>query len=163
MVMFMIKSNDKNGGGRRRLWSPDLEPAMVRESLEPGQSVSTVARHNGINDNQLLLWRKLYEGGSLSALSAGEAVMPASALSDALKQIRELQPILGKKRWKQKSSKRPWRSPGRENGLRTHFCCRGKTSETVHRMSRCGALAINGSYKAVGIAQSTAPQACRRR
>lgn len=80
---------------------------MVRESLEPGQSVSTVARHNGINANQLLLWRKLYEGGSLSALSAGEAVMPASALSDALKQIRELQPILGKKRWKQKSSKRP--------------------------------------------------------
>ena len=31
------------------------------------------------------------------AVSAGEAVVPASELSDALKQIRELQRMLGKK------------------------------------------------------------------
>ena len=31
------------------------------------------------------LWRKLYQDGSLSAVSAGEAVVPASELSDALK------------------------------------------------------------------------------
>ncbi|WP_259740171.1 IS3 family transposase, partial [Pseudomonas brassicacearum] len=67
------------------------------ESLEPGQSVSVVARRNGINANQLFLWRKLYQDGSLSAVSAGEAVVPASELSDALKQIRELQRMLGKK------------------------------------------------------------------
>lgn len=51
---------------------------MVRESLEPGQSVSVVARRNGINANQLFLWRKLYQDDSLSAVSAGEAVVPAS-------------------------------------------------------------------------------------
>jgi transposase len=34
---------------------------------------------------------KLYQDGSLSAVSAGVAVVPASELSDALKQIRELQ------------------------------------------------------------------------
>lgn len=97
---------------------------------EPGQSVSVVARRNGINPNQLFLWRKLYQDGSLSAVSAGEAVVPAFELNDALKQIRELQRMLGKRRWKRKSSKKPWRSPGRENGLRTHPCCRGTTSET---------------------------------
>lgn len=70
---------------------------MVRESLEPGQSVSVVARRNGINANQLFLWRKLYQDGSLSAFSAGEAVVPASELTDALKHIRELQRMLGKK------------------------------------------------------------------
>jgi transposase len=70
---------------------------MVRESLEPGQSVSVVAQRNGINANQLFLWRKLYQDGSLSAVSAGEAVVPASELTDALKQIRELQRMLGKK------------------------------------------------------------------
>ncbi|CRM13081.1 insertion element IS2 transposase InsD [Pseudomonas sp. 37 R 15] len=59
---------------------------MVRESLEPGQNVSVVPRRNGINANQLFLWRKLYQDGSLSAVSAGEAVVPASELSDALKQ-----------------------------------------------------------------------------
>ncbi|WP_273829058.1 IS3 family transposase [Pseudomonas sp. SBT1-2] len=70
---------------------------MVRQSLEPGQSVSVVARRNGINPNQLFHWRKLYQDGSLSAVSAGEAVVPASELADALKQIRELQRMLGKK------------------------------------------------------------------
>ncbi|GGM32998.1 hypothetical protein GCM10009425_49350 [Pseudomonas asuensis] len=42
-------------------------------------------------------WRKLYQDGSLSAVSAGEAVVPASELNDALKQIRKLQRILSKK------------------------------------------------------------------
>jgi transposase len=35
--------------------------------------------------------------GSLSAVSAGEAVVPTSELSDVLKQIHELQRMLGKK------------------------------------------------------------------
>ncbi|WP_457369489.1 IS3 family transposase [Pseudomonas sp. TE36184] len=90
----MTNSNDKSGEllgqERRRRWSPEQKLAMVRESLEPGQSVSVVARRNGINANQLFLWRKLYQDGSLSAVSAGEAVVPASELNDALKQIREL-------------------------------------------------------------------------
>lgn len=70
---------------------------MVRESLAPGHSVSVVARRHGINPNQLFHWRKLYQDGSLSAVSAGEAVVPASELADALKQIHELQRMLGKK------------------------------------------------------------------
>ncbi|WP_421666936.1 IS3 family transposase [Pseudomonas putida] len=97
----MTNSNDKSGEllgqERRRRWSTEQKLAMVRESLEPGQSVSVVARRNGFNANQLFLWRKLYQDGSLSAVSAGEAVVPASELSDALKQIRELQRMLGKK------------------------------------------------------------------
>jgi transposase len=99
--MFMTNSNDKSGEllgqERRRRWSPEQKLTMVRESLEPGKSVSVVARRNGINANQLFLWRKLYQDGSLSAVSAGEAVVPASELSDALKQILELQRMLGKK------------------------------------------------------------------
>lgn len=99
--MFMTTSKDKTievlGQERRRRWSVEEKLAMVRESLEPGQSVSVVARRNGINPNQLFHWRKLYQDGSLSAVSAGEAVVPASELADALKQIRELQRMLGKK------------------------------------------------------------------
>lgn len=55
---------------------------MVRERLEPGQSVLVVARLNGINPNQLFHWCKLYQDGSLSAVSAGESVVPASELAD---------------------------------------------------------------------------------
>jgi transposase len=39
---------------------------MVRESCEPGKTVSMVARQHGVNPNQLFHWRKLYQDGSLS-------------------------------------------------------------------------------------------------
>jgi transposase len=78
------------GPERRRRWSAEEKLAMVRESFEPGKSVSMVARQHGVNPNQLFHWRKLYQDGSLSAVSAGEEVVPATGLSDALKQIREL-------------------------------------------------------------------------
>ncbi|WP_460428959.1 alanine:cation symporter family protein [Azotobacter armeniacus] len=68
------------GRERRRRWSAAEKLAMVRESLESGQSVSVVARRNGVNPNQLFHWRKLYQDGSLSAVSgdfAGAAVMAA--------------------------------------------------------------------------------------
>ncbi|NWA28629.1 transposase [Pseudomonas gingeri] len=59
--------------------------------------MSTVARQNGINANQLFLWRKLYQDGSLSAVSAGEAVVTVWELNEALKKIHELKRMLGKK------------------------------------------------------------------
>lgn len=86
-------------------------------------------RRNGINPNQLFHWRRLYQDGSLSAVSAGKTVVPASELADVMRQIRELQRMLGRKPWKPKCSRKQWRLPARENGLRTHPCCRGTTSE----------------------------------
>lgn len=100
----MYMTNNKNevmevltGPERRRRWSVDEKLAMVRETFEPGKTVSMVARLHGINPNQLFQWRKLHQDGSLSAVSAGEEVVPASELGDALKQIKELQRLLGKK------------------------------------------------------------------
>ncbi|RQN33313.1 IS3 family transposase [Paraburkholderia tropica] len=85
------------GPERRRRWTAEQKLSMVRESFEPGKSVSLVARQHGVNPNQLFHWRKLYQDGSLSAVKAGEEVVPASELADALKQVRELQRMLGKK------------------------------------------------------------------
>ncbi len=42
-------------------------------------------------------WRKQYQEGSLTAVAAGEQVVPASELAAAMKQIKELQRLLGKK------------------------------------------------------------------
>jgi transposase len=85
------------GPERRRRWSVEEKLAMVRESLEPGKTVSMVARQHGVNPNQLFHWRKLYQDGSLPVVSAGEEVVPASELSEALRQIKELQRMLDKK------------------------------------------------------------------
>jgi len=70
---------------------------MVRETYEPGMSVSLVARRHRVNPNQLFHWRKLEKDGALTAVGAGEAVVPATELEAARRQIRELQRLLGKK------------------------------------------------------------------
>jgi transposase len=82
---------------QRRRRSVEEKLAIVRETFEPGASVSGVARRHQVNANQVFAWRKLYQDGSLSAVSAGEQVVPASDLVQAMKQIRELQRLLGKK------------------------------------------------------------------
>lgn len=82
---------------QRRWRSVDEKLAIVRETFEPGATVSGVTRRHQVNANQVFAWRKLYQDGSLSAVSAGEHVVSASDLAEAMKQIRELQRLLGKK------------------------------------------------------------------
>ena len=82
---------------QRRRFSVEQKLAIVRETFEPGRSVSTVARQHDVHANQVFKWRKLYQEGSLAAVRTGETVVPASELADAMKQIRDLQRMLGKK------------------------------------------------------------------
>src|SRR6266481_2814398 len=44
--------------GRRREWPEALKRQMVSETLEPGSSVSIVARRHDVNTNQLFKWRR---------------------------------------------------------------------------------------------------------
>jgi transposase len=85
------------GAERRRRWSAVEKLAMVRETYELGMTVSLVARRHDINPNQLFHWRKLERIGALTAVEAGESVVPAAELEAARRQIRELQRLLGKK------------------------------------------------------------------
>ncbi|AYZ98903.1 IS3 family transposase [Burkholderia sp. AU29985] len=82
---------------RRRRRTAQEKIAIVQETLEPGASVSAVARRHGVNANQVFGWRKQYQEGSLAAVKAGETVVPASELAAAIKEIKELQRLLGKK------------------------------------------------------------------
>ena len=82
---------------RRRRWSVQEKAALVKETYEPGMSVSLVARKHGISASQLFNWRKLEREGALVAVHSGESVMPASELAAARAQIAQLQRMLGKK------------------------------------------------------------------
>src|SRR5207253_3206184 len=46
------------GMAKRRQWSAALKRQMVAETLEPGSSVSIVARRHNVNTNQLFKWRR---------------------------------------------------------------------------------------------------------
>ena len=65
----VITSVQRGCAGRRK---------RRRRWYAPGMSVSLVARRHGIAPNQLFRWRRLYAEGALSAVGAGEEVVPAS-------------------------------------------------------------------------------------
>ncbi|EEV6148605.1 IS3 family transposase [Escherichia coli] len=88
---------DVLGLEKRRRRTTQEKIAIVQQSFEPGMTVSLVARQHGVAASQLFLWRKQYQEGSLTAVAAGEQVVPASELAAAMKQIKELQRLLGKK------------------------------------------------------------------
>jgi len=82
---------------RRRRWSAEEKARIVQETYAPGMSVSLVARQHGAAPNQVFTWRRLYAEGALSAIGAGEEVVPASEYRALHYQVRELQRLLGKK------------------------------------------------------------------
>ena len=82
---------------RRRRWSLAEKATLVRRTYKPGMSVSLVARQEGVAANLLFQWRKLERQGALTAVSAGEAVVPASELAAARAESARLRRVLGKK------------------------------------------------------------------
>ena len=50
---------------RRRRWTPEQKLEIVKQTNEPGSSVSMVARQFGITAAQLFQWRKAYLQGAL--------------------------------------------------------------------------------------------------
>ena len=82
---------------RRRRWTPEQKLEIVKQTNDPGSSVSMVARQFGISAAQLFQWRKAYLQGSLMAVGANETVVPASELQEAIRRIKQLEGALGRK------------------------------------------------------------------
>ena len=74
---------------RRRRWTASEKVRMVEETLEPGMTVSLVARRHGVAPNQLFTWRRLVTQGSLTAAGSGEEVAPASDYRALQNQVRD--------------------------------------------------------------------------
>ena len=82
---------------RRRRWTPEQKLEIVKQTNEPGSSVSMVARQFGITAAQLFQWRKACLQGSLMAVGANETVVPASEPQKAMRRIKQLEGALGRK------------------------------------------------------------------
>lgn len=82
---------------RRRRWSAAEKVRLIEEAMQPGMSVSFVARRAGIAPSQLFAWkRRMVEGGQ-AAVEADEDVVGASQVRDLEKRVRELERLLGRK------------------------------------------------------------------
>lgn len=84
-------------GGRRRRWSAADKLRIVEETLYDGESISAVARRNGVAPNLLYRWRKLMlEGGSI-AVTGDDSVTSNKTVREMETRIRELERQLGRK------------------------------------------------------------------
>jgi transposase len=63
----------------------------------PGESVSRVARRNGIRANLLYRWRKLMSEGGAVAMHCNEEVVAKSEVTRLKQRIAELERALGRK------------------------------------------------------------------
>jgi len=65
---------------QRRRWSEAQKREIVAEALEPGASVSIVARRYDVNANQLFLWRR--ELLPKPAVVEGEPMLPVEIVAE---------------------------------------------------------------------------------
>jgi transposase len=54
----VVDTKQSSNGFKRRQWTRALKRRIVGETLEPGASVSIVARRHDVNANQVFKWRR---------------------------------------------------------------------------------------------------------
>src|SRR6516164_2852496 len=82
-----------SGVARRRRFSTKLKLAVVAETMQPGMSISYVARRHGA---RRAWWRLMSEGGK-EAVRADDEVVAASEVRRREERVRELERLLGRK------------------------------------------------------------------
>ena len=84
-------------GGRRRRWLSPEKLRIVEETLDSRESISVVARRNGVAPNLLYRWRRLMlEGGSITVVGDDD-VTSNRTVRQMEERIRELERQLGRK------------------------------------------------------------------
>ena len=85
------------GVARRRRFSTDLKLSVVAETMQPGMSVSYVARRHGLSPSLVFRWRQLMSEGGKAAVRADDDVVAASEVRRLEERVRELERLLGRK------------------------------------------------------------------
>jgi transposase len=82
---------------RRRRWSTSEKVRFVEETMQPGSSVSFVARRYGLSPSLQFTWkRRMLEGGH-QAVQADEDVVGTSRVRELERRVRDLERLLGRK------------------------------------------------------------------
>jgi transposase len=85
------------GTPRRRRWTRDQKVQIIEQTFDPGETVSSVARRNGVAPNLLYRWRRLMREGGIAAVGLDEGVVGSSEVRKLEARVRELERLLGRK------------------------------------------------------------------
>lgn len=83
--------------GRRRRYTPEQKRRLLDETLQPGQSVSEVARRYGVAPSVLFKWRQTMDDAAKQGLRRNEKVVPESEVRELRERIADLERALGRK------------------------------------------------------------------
>lgn len=82
---------------RRRRYTGQEKEQFVAMTMQPGSSVSSVARQYGITPSLLFKWKKLMQDGGVTAVEANDQVVSVSDYNSLLKKVKQLEQMLGRK------------------------------------------------------------------
>lgn len=82
---------------RRRRYTGQEKAQFVAMTMQPGSSVSSVARQYGITPSLLFKWKKLIQDGGVTAVEANDQVVSVSDYNSLLKKVKQLEQMLGRK------------------------------------------------------------------
>ncbi|EFH8174225.1 IS3 family transposase [Escherichia coli] len=85
------------GEQKRRRYTPEEKARFVAFAMQPGYTVSLVARQYGITPSLLFKWKRLMNDGGKSAIAAGDEVVSVSELKALEKKVKQLEQMLGRK------------------------------------------------------------------
>jgi transposase len=85
------------GVARRRRFSTEQKLAVVAETMQPGMSISYVARRHRLSPSIVFRWRRLMTEGGQEAVRADDDVIAASEVRRLEERVRELERQLGRK------------------------------------------------------------------
>src|ERR1700751_3471596 len=85
------------GVARRRRFTTEQKLLVVNETLQPGMSISYVARRHGLSPSLVFRWRQLMSEGGREAVRADDEGVAAAEVRRLEERVRELERLLGRK------------------------------------------------------------------
>ena len=85
------------GIARRRRFTMEQKLAVVAETMQPGMSISYVARRHGLSPSLVFRWRQLMSEGGKQAVRVDDDVVGANEVRRLEVRVRELERMLGRK------------------------------------------------------------------
>src|SRR5215472_17883159 len=78
----VVDTQRSSTGTKRRQWTRALKRRIVAETLEPGASVSIVARGHDVNANQVFKWRREMAAKPPAAVQQSVTMLPVEIVPE---------------------------------------------------------------------------------
>lgn len=146
--MFNIIQNNKmvevlSGPERRWRRTPQEKIAITQQIMEPGMTVSHVARLHGINANQIFKWHRQYEDCSLTSLAQVSKSCLHLNLLPPISKSENCSAFWAERRWKLKYLKRLWSSAGKKMDSACALVARRRRITDVFRSNGVSLAQLN--------------------